>query len=241
MKHTVMLAMLLSLAAPLAAQEEAAAEDPWKGSLGLSWLSTSGNSDTSSFGIDFTVEREPDPWGLKAFATAIRSEEDGVTNAERYTAGARAERALSERWLVFAGLSGEKDEFAGYELRGIVETGVTYTALAGPSHHLELDAGLTWTREDLVEGDDQDFLGALLGLDYEWKLSDTASLTESLRFFPNFDEGDAWRLTSDTALKASVNEWLAVKLGYLVRYENEPVPGFEDTDTTTTASLVVSF
>ena len=32
---------------------------------------------------------------------------------------------------------------------------------------------------------------------------------------------------------------LALKIGYLLRFANEPVPGFKKTDNTTTASVVL--
>jgi len=62
--HLLFLILLLA-AAPVLAQEtgdESEEEPNWKGSLGLSWMATSGNTDTSSFGLDFGLDRRPDPW-----------------------------------------------------------------------------------------------------------------------------------------------------------------------------------
>jgi putative salt-induced outer membrane protein YdiY len=36
-----------------------------------------------------------------------------------------------------------------------------------------------------------------------------------------------------------MNSRLALKIGYLFRYSNDPVPGFKKSDNTTTASVVV--
>ena len=36
-----------------------------------------------------------------------------------------------------------------------------------------------------------------------------------------------------------MNARLALKLAYLLRFSNEPVPGFKKTDNTTTASVVL--
>ena len=53
-------------AIPVIAQETAAEgeeEEPkWVGSLGLAWVATSGNTDTSSIGLDFGLESKPAPW-----------------------------------------------------------------------------------------------------------------------------------------------------------------------------------
>lgn len=243
----VVVGLIVGLGAfPALAQEAAdAAEAPesiWSGSLGLAYLGTTGNSETTSFGLDFTTERKPTPWGLAITGKFNRNDDDGELTAERYYLGGRALRALGNRWEVFGGLSAEKDEFAGYELRLLVEAGVTYKALMGPKHHLSFDAGVTWTDEDRIAPEpDVDYMGALLGLDYEWKISDNASFTQALDFYPNFDDSADWRLTSLTGLQAAVNSWLAVKLGYEVRYRNEPIGDNEDTDTTSTASVVFTF
>lgn len=238
--------LVLGLGAlPVLGQEAAEEEQPeplWKGSLGLAYLGTSGNSETSTFGLDFTTERRPTPWGLTITGKFNRNEDSNVLTAERYFLGARARRALGERWEVFGGLSGEKDQFAGYDLLLLTEVGATYKALMGPKHHLSFDAGVTWTDEDRIEPQpDVDYLGAVLGLDYEWKISDTSSFLQSLDFYPNFDESSNWRLTSVTGLQTAVNSWLAVKLGYEVRYRNEPIGDNEKTDTTSSASVVFTF
>ena len=57
-------------AAPLFAQEGEAEEEEkepkWVGSLGLAWVATSGNTDTSSIGLDFGLEPR-----IRGFETII--------------------------------------------------------------------------------------------------------------------------------------------------------------------------
>ena len=244
------LALVLGVAPVLADEGETEEEQPeptWKSNIGLSYVATSGNTDTSTMGLDLLVERRPDPWGLEFIANFNRAEDSGVLTAERYYASGRAMRALSERWEFFAGLSAEKDPFAGFDLRAVVESGVTYHALLGPKHLLSFDGGLTWTDEDRISEQDVSYFGGVAGLNYEWKISDNASLTERLLFYPNFDESSDWRLSSDTGLQVSMTSLLAVRLGYEFRYRNEPLleaapDQYKDsTDTTTKASLVFTF
>ncbi len=226
-----------------AAQEDETAEEPaWKGSLGLSYLATSGNSDTQTFGLDFKAERRPEPWGLEVIGAFNRGEENRILTAERYYLSGRGKRALGERWEYFAGLSGEQDEFAGFTLRALIETGLVYKVRLGPTHKLSVDGGLAWTDENRVEPEpDVDFLGGVAGVAYEWTISETASLTQRLVYYPNFDDTSDWRLTSDTAVQAAISSRFAVKFGYELRYRNQPIGDSDDTDTTTKASLVWSF
>ncbi len=233
-----------SLALPAAAQDPAAeeeAEEPrWQGSAGLAFVTTSGNTDSQHVGFDFELSRRPEPWGLELTAQVDRAEEESELTAERYLAGLRATRALAERWELFAGASGEHDEFAGLDLRTLVEAGFVYHALLGPEHLLSFDLGATWTDEDRVPPAlDLDYLGAVAGVSYEWKISDTASFTERLVYYPNFDDAEDWRFDSATALTASISERFALQLSYRLRYRNLPVGARDDTDTTTKASLVL--
>ncbi len=96
-------------AAPLFAQEAEAEEEEkepkWKGSLGLAWVATSGNTDTSSIGLDFGLESKPDPWGFSFAARGNRAEDQGIQTAENYLATARAVRKLAKRWDVYGGLA----------------------------------------------------------------------------------------------------------------------------------------
>lgn len=244
---TRLLMLVLALAAPPAlAQDpqgegEAEAEPRWQGKAGLSLLATSGNTETESFGLDLSLERRPEPWGLALGVQLHRAEEDGVRTAERYLASLRGKRALGERWELFAGIAGEQDEFAGLDLRTLIEAGATYAALRGSAHLLSFDFGVNWTDEDrLPPQPDVDYLGAILGLSYEWKISDSASLTERLAYYPNFDDSDDWRADSTTALTASLSERFALQFAYELRYRNRPIGRRDDTDTTTKVSLVLN-
>lgn len=230
--------------APTSAQESCPCPPPapppplWTGSVGLSYLSTSGNTDTSSLGLTASWARQPTPWGMEISAFANRSEADGVTTAERYFGGLRGKRAMGDRFELFGGLSYASDEFAGFDSRVIVEAGGIWKALFGPRHELAFDAGLTWTDEEPVVGEGIDYLGAVAGAAYAWKVTEAATFRERLLFFPNFDTSDDWRVRSETSFEAAFAASWAVRVGYLYTRDNLPAPGFEKTDSTTSVSLV---
>lgn len=232
------------------AEEEEAPEPAWVGSLGLSWVATSGNTDTSSIGMDFALDRKPEPWGLSLVARGTRADDQGVKTAENYLVSGRAVRALGKRWEVFGGLAWAKDPFAGFDSQTVASAGATFKAIESERHLVSFDGGLTYTWEDQISPtapapvlftDSIDFAGGLLGLSWEWKIGKTSKLTERLVFLPNFDDTDDWRLNSITAIEAAVNEWLALRFGFDVRHRNQPIGGADGTDTTSTASVVFNF
>jgi putative salt-induced outer membrane protein len=241
-------------ATPVFAQEPATEEEEkepaWTGSLGLAWVSTSGNTDTSSIGMDFGLERKPEPWGLTLVARGNRADDQGVLTAENYLFSARAVRALGKRWEAFGGLAWAKDPFAGFDSQTIASIGATYIAIESERHLLKIDGGLTNTWEDQISPvapaptvftDSISFAGVLLGLSWDWQLGKNSKLTERLVYLPNFDDSADWRLTSLTAIEAAVNDWLALRFGYDIRHRNQPVGNADKTDTTSTASVVFNF
>lgn len=245
-KSIAMIMIILGIGAmPLFADEPAEEEEKepaWVGSLGLSWVATSGNSDTSSAGLDFALERKPEPWGLVFVARGNKAQDSGTTTAENYLLSGRAVRKLSERWEAFGGLAWAKDPFTGYDSQTVATLGATYIAVASERHHLALDGGFAYTWEDQVSPDAQvDFAGGILGLTWEWKLGKNSKLVERLVFLPNFDNSTDWRLNSFTAIEADINSWLALRFGYDIRHRNQPIGDADKTDTTSTASVVFNF
>jgi putative salt-induced outer membrane protein len=236
----------LGAAGPIFAQEAATEEEgkepTWKGSLGLSYVATSGNSDTSSSGLDFGLDRKPDPWGLLFVVRGHRAEDKGILTAENYLISGRAVRSLGNRWETFGGLAWSKDQFAGFDSQTVASAGATYIAIESERHTLKFDAGLSYTWEGRVPpAEDVDFTGGLLGLDWQWQIGANSKLTQTLAFVPNFDASDDWRLQSVTAIEAAVNSWLALRFGYDVRHRNQPIGDADSTDTTSTASVVFKF
>ncbi len=247
MKKTAVICLLATalISIPAFAEEapEADAPEPlWTGNGALSYVSTTGNTDTTSFGLDFSFIRRPTPWGLEVYGLFNQADDSGEKTAERYLAGIRGIRELNDRWSLFAGLSGEKDEFAGFDLRTLLEAGATYKAIDNGKFFLSFDGGLTYTDEDRIEPEpDIGFMGALAAVHFAWNISETAKLTEDLTYYPNFDDSADWRLASITALEASLTDLFGLRLSYEYRFRNEPIGDNDDTDTTTKASLVVKF
>jgi putative salt-induced outer membrane protein len=238
--HPVVSIVALTLAL-LGAALASGEEPPNKLSLGFSYLATSGNSSSQTAGLDLAYKHTFDPWGIEASANFLRAEQNGALTAKKLFLGVRGTRTLNADFDLFLEGSYLQDRFAGLDPRLVAAGGVTYKLLKGPEHELAFDAGLTWTRDELVEGGSKSYAGALAAARYGWNISKTAKLTENLSFFPSLKQGSDWRIESQTGLQAAVSTAVAVKLTYGFRYANRPVPGFRRTDTQTAASLVINF
>lgn len=219
--------------------ESAKPAHAWKLDLGLSYLSTTGNSDTTSLGFSGQYADKWGPWGLDAAASAIRASEDGTTTAENYDASVRGSRDLNDRVALTAGLNGRKDRLAGIDLRTQADVAVKWTLTDTDRWTVHTLAGPSWVREDPVDGDANTYLGAILQLDAACTISDGASATARVTYLPNLEDSTDYRAETELGLQAAINRRLAMKLGYLWLFDNQPVPGFDKSDTRATASLVL--
>lgn len=215
---------------------------PWSYALALSYLGTTGNTDTQTFGTDFTFKRLPQPWGIEGGISYLRGEQNDVLTAERIRLGLKGMRAFGPRWEYFMAAGWERDKFAGFDSRTTLATGATYKALTGPKNELAFDMGLSWTDESYVFiGPDGSYMGGFLAMRYAHNWTPKSKFIQRFLYVPNFEEGSNWRGESETAVQAALTDRLALKASFLLRYANEPPLGFDKTDTTTALSLVFSF
>jgi len=80
-----------------------------------------------------------------------------------------------------------------------------------------------------------------LGAGYKWKISETAEFTEDFRMTGIFADADDWRILQAAAITARPH---AAVLAEGVEHDSirpRAVPGFKDTDTTTSVALVAKF
>lgn len=212
----------------------------WDLKLGLSYLATSGNTDNSSAGIDTTYRRTWGVWSLDASAAAVRATRNDVETAENASSQLRGRRKIADGLEATAGLRSEMNRFAGVDLRTIADTSLSWSAVDTPGWRLRTLWGMSWTREE-PRGDQavRTSLGGLLQVQNTLKISEGSELNGQVTAYPDMEEPDDYRLNANLALQAALNRHLALRLGYDIKYDNEPVRGFERTDSTSTASLVV--
>jgi putative salt-induced outer membrane protein YdiY len=229
----------LSIASTAVAQEPAKEPPPlWDVQVGASFVGTNGNSETATFGADFAGHRRGAVWQIESTATAVRSDDHDIRTAERYIGAFRGSRKLSRIVGVTTGIKAERDQFSGIDFRSIIDVGLTWALRRTPSWTLDGVTGIAWNHEnrtnDTVVNDPVGLLQLLSRVPFPG--GDT---TQRFTFYPNFSTASAYREEAEVTAQASMNSWLALKIGYLWRFSHEPVPGFKTFDNTTTASVVL--
>ena len=244
MSRLILIAItLLALTmAPVAAAAQTPPKEPppvWDTQLGASFLGTTGNSDITSVGGDFGLHKRWPVWTFESTATVVRTTDRDVRTAERYVVTVRGQRKLSSLLGLTLGERAERDRLAGMDFRSILDGGLSWALRTGPAWTLDGVTALAWNHEEPIGGPTRNDPGAVLQLVNKVALGTGADTTQRATFYPNFTDAKAHRSEAEVTLQAAMSSWLALKVGYLWRHSEVPVPTFQKTDTTTTASIVM--
>jgi putative salt-induced outer membrane protein len=225
-----------------AAQTPPAVKEPpplWDVQVGASFVGTSGNSDTTSIGADFAAHRRGRVWQLESSAVAVRLDDRDIVTAERYLGMFRGRRKLTPVVGLTAGIRLERDRFSGIDFRSISDAGLGWALVRRPEWTVDATTALAWKHDEPIVGSDRDDPVGVLQVLSRVPLGASGDTTQRFTYYPDFNRSSSYRSEVELALQAAMNSRLALKIGYLLRYSNEPVPGFKKTDSTTTASVVL--
>ena len=223
------------------AQEDAPPPVAFTGDLGF--VNTAGNSEVTTLNLGERLTYRTAGWVLGEFFNVIYGETDGEESTSLWKAGIRVDREITPRLAVF-GIGGwERNKFAGISRRFEEAFGLAYKVLTGGKSLLDFEAGLSLNqqRSTLAGVADDNFVAGRAAGKYRYNFSEPAFLTQLVEVLPNLEESDDYRLNSETALVAALSKQIALKLGYVVRFDNLPEPGFKETDRLFTSGIQVNF
>jgi putative salt-induced outer membrane protein YdiY len=213
----------------------------WDAQVGASFVGTSGNSDTSSAGADFALHRRWPVWQIESTASAVRTSNLDVRTAERYLGAFRGQRKLTSLLGLSAGIRLERDKFSGMNFRSISDVGLTWALVRRAAWTLDGITAIALNHEDPTIGSKRNHPVGLFQVLSRIPIGPSGATTQRFTFYPDFKQSEARRAELELAAQAALNTHFALKLGYLVRQSNLPVPGFKKTDTMTTASVVMQW
>lgn len=219
---------------PAAAREA----DPWLVKATLGYLSTSGNTNSTSLNSGFSVTYEGGNWLHSLDASAIKTSEEEQTTAEAYGVGWKSEYSVTRSDFLFGRVNWRKDRFSGYDQQLSETVGYGRRLIDTPAHVLNLEIGAGARQAELSDGTMEDELITRGGLSYEWSMSETASFSQSLALESGSD--NTW-LESVSALRATVVGDLALVASYTIKNNSSVPVESENTDRFTALALEYSF
>ena len=250
---TILCTLIIVLAISAQA-EETKPKKKWTDEAELSFVNTSGNSETSTFAgknllkIKFTdkLEGEWDIAALKSQSTDKTTDRNELT-AERYSTNLKLSYSFTERFYSGLATGWSRDEFAGLQNKYYAGAFVGYKFLTGPKHLLKGELGLNYadedytTKKELKNFKDKDFVeGRAFGL-YEYALTEKTKFAQSVEYLGDFDDPNNYKINSLSALTVAISDIFSIKPSYEIRYVNKVPVDINTTDRIWTVALVANF
>lgn len=251
----VALAVLAAGAFPALAQDPAAPAPPaeekkfpkWSDTAEFGWVATSGNSESSTFGLKNTLTRENERslfelklGGVRVETTTITlfavgnstdftREEDttSATTAENYFVAGRYDRKITDRFFWFAGAGWDRNRPAGIDNRYVAMAGVGNIWVDTDRRKWRTDYAITGTDQENVVDDptfDDTFIGLRLSSAFLQKFgaNDVGVFTNDTIVDQNLNETEDWRVNMTNAVALNINSRLALKVSLQWLYDNLP-------------------
>ena len=215
--------------------------DRWNGKGEVSYVATGGNTDTSTAKLAGELEYKPALWAVLLRAAYLTSTTETGERNQRTDGLLRASRTVTPRLDLFGQILYLENTFAGIGSSFYPLAGVSYRLLTSPVHSLTGRLGFGYGQESRVRERDNTFATADSELNYRWRVSGTAELTQDATFTANLETADDWRAASATGVSAALNSLFSLKLSLVASYLNAPVEGFGRIDTVSSAALVARF
>ena len=139
---------------------------------------------------------------------------------------------INPKWYLYLNIDMLSDEFSDINLRTSVGPGVGYQIWEGDDRSLNLEAGVSYTNQDLDEGEDSDWVSARLGLNFLYKLFDGVVFTEQFVIYPNLEDTGEYTLRNDAALLTEIGANWALNFSNIWQRDSNPAPGVKQDDLT---------
>jgi putative salt-induced outer membrane protein YdiY len=241
-------------APPAASAPKAAA---WSGTVGLGFISLTGNARTVTFNTTGAAERKTERWiaGAKLYGSYGQNRPADSSDYETVALAAggalRLDRRFGERYSAYVLGGADMDHVKSVELRSTGEMGasVTWVDAGGDSGWkttLRSDLGFRVAHErrfqyypvDLALPDET-LYAPRAGLAFKYAISKDVLFTEDAEVLPNVVGDSRVLVNSISKIATRLSRALAFGVAFTVNHDSAPAPAKVETDTALALTLDV--
>jgi putative salt-induced outer membrane protein len=217
-----------------------------------------GNSRTLAFtaSADYLLRRSQSQFSAVAAVNYGGSGKPYETTVENYQGRVRYDYFFATSVAGLISVSGRRDRFQGLDLRLNIDPGLAYYFVDEKNHRFWAELGYDLQHDVRNDGAIADAevdamppgsiavgktetrhnVRAFVG--YDNQLSDAVKFGSGLEYLQNVTEAENARLNLDAALTAQLNQDFSIATTFSLKYDNNPLPGVEKTDTILAVNLV---
>lgn len=209
------------------------------GNVGL--VNAAGNSSVTTFNTDERIDWAVDGWGVTESFSVIYGKNDSATTASTWSGLLRGDRAIGSRLSAYLLGKYDRNTFAGFDRRFEEGVGLGVQALSAPRDSINAEAGFSYTEQHNTDGTENNFPAGRVAGAYTHTFSKTAFFKQDVEVLPDLKVGKNLRFNTETALVAALSSNIALKVSYVVHFDNLPEPGFKKSDRLLTSGVQVTF
>lgn len=238
MKKLLVSGLVLSAMSASAFAED---KKTWEATAELGGTMTTGNTDTSTLKAKVDVIHTLEEWKNNYYFDTLYSKDDDEKTASRWAIGAKGAYIFNEKSSLFVLAEYEQDEFSGYDSVGSLAAGYSRNFYKTETVTFDGDIGPGVKFFDNEDGSSEEVGIVHLGLVYKNELSKTSTFTQILTSDVAFEDDSSTLSRSETSITANIMNSLAMKLGFIVRHDSNPIDEKKSVDTETTITLLYKF
>jgi hypothetical protein len=207
--------------------------------LGGSYTQSSGVAQLS---LTFNVKARRPAFEWRAeLEDYVTFESNGATT-ERFRSGLAYSRDITGLWAAFAVGQLERNRDLGFEVRATLAGGIERTLIRTNRSSLVVGAGIGYSREVPVEGNNDSLLPAVLSVRHSFFTYNTpkTSLESSFSALPILDQAGRWRIEASSSVSRELFKDFSIALTFYESYDNRP-PSVEASKNDAGATLSIGF
>lgn len=206
-------------AKPAAAEKKRA----WETTAMAGATYTSGNSDTVLFNAGVETKRKWDENNLTLGINGGYGKSSGVKNAEFVNSYGQYNHLFSERFYAGLRLEGAYDGIADLDYRARVSPLAGYYLIKNAKTTLSVESGPSVIFEKYKHMDEDTYLGARFGERFEYKLSPTTKVWQSVEYVPRVDRwAEKFLVTAEAGIETAITKSWSLRVVLEEIFDSSP-------------------
>ncbi|MBL3519010.1 DUF481 domain-containing protein [Aliarcobacter lanthieri] len=188
--------------------------------LELSYINTSGNTDTSSLSGKLGVNAKFDEREIKAKGSILRSKDNNKKSANKYELSLDYDHMIGDRLYTYLGAFYVNDEFSDYDSRLNIGPGLGYKFIYTDDEVLDLQGGFDYAIDKFDNGKKDEYVASKVELNYKYKIKENIEFKQMLSYLASMEDSKKYFVTSETGIAVKMMDNFSLGASYRLDYVN---------------------
>ncbi|PWE19253.1 DUF481 domain-containing protein [Aliarcobacter skirrowii] len=210
-----------------------------EGKVELSYVNTSGNTQTTTLAADAEVKSKIDDIELKFKGSIIKSKDNNEESANKYELELQSSYMFTDNFYTYLGVNYVKDEFSDYDSRLNIGPGLGYKFINTDDHLLDIKTGVDYSLDKYENGKKNEYAASKSELNYKYQIKEDVEFKQMVNYLVSMEDSEKYFVTSESSVNVKMVGNLSLGVSYKVDYTNQTQK--EKTDKKFLTSLIYDF